>query len=127
MPSRAHVFRVRPNVLTDNMASNLHTVIELYARDRPGLLYDVTKAISRLGLMIASAHITTYGERAVDVFYVKDVFGLKVSNDSKLERIRQELMAALAASDDARHDESGLRAASAAESGHQIWCPGRNR
>ena len=115
LPSRAHVFRVRPNVLTDNTASNLHTVIEVYARDRPGLLFDVTKAISRLGLTIASAHITTYGERAVDVFYVKDVFGLKVSNDAKLERIREELMAALGAPDDAPQSESGLRAASAAE------------
>ena len=102
-------------MLTANTASNLHTVIEVYARDRPGLLYDVTKAISRLGLTIASAHITTYGERAVDVFYVKDVFGLKVSNDAKLERIREELMAALGAPDDAQQSESGLRAASAAE------------
>ena len=92
-------------------ASNLHTVIELYARDRPALLYDVTKALSRLGLTIASAHVTTYGERVVDVFYVKDVFGLKVSNDSKLERIRSELMGALEPGDDAQRPESGLSAA----------------
>ena len=53
-------------------------------RDRPGLLHDVTAAISEQGLQIASAHITTYGVRAVDVFYVKDVFGLKVENERKL-------------------------------------------
>ena len=52
----------------------------------------MTRALSRLGLSIASAHVTTYGERAVDVFYVKDVFGLKVDHDAKLDRIRSELM-----------------------------------
>ena len=96
LPSRTSVFVVPPRVLIDNKASSLHTVIEINARDRPGLLYDVTRALSRLGLSIASAHITTYGERAVDVFYVKDVFGLKIDHETKLERIRAELMPVLA-------------------------------
>ncbi len=95
LPSRTSVFVVPPRVLIDNKASSLHTVIEINARDRPGLLYDVTRALSRLGLSIASAHITTYGERAVDVFYVKDVFGLKIDHETKLERIRAELMPVL--------------------------------
>ncbi len=94
-PSRASVFTVPPRVLIDNKASNIHTVIEVNARDRPGLLYDVTMALSQLGIAVASAHITTYGVRAVDVFYVKDMFGLKVMQDSKIERIRTELMEAL--------------------------------
>ncbi len=116
MPSRTHVFTVRPRVLTDNAASNIHTVIEVNARDRPGLLYDVTKAISRLGLTIASAHISTFGERAVDVFYVKDIFGLKVSHDSKLERIKVDLMAALDQPDGAQAGAGpGLKSADAAE------------
>jgi [protein-PII] uridylyltransferase len=61
----------------------VHTVIEVNGRDRPGFLYDVTRAITDLGLQIASAKITTYGERVVDVFYVKDVFGHKVTHDGK--------------------------------------------
>jgi [protein-PII] uridylyltransferase len=65
-------------------------------RDRPGLLHDVTAAISGEGLQIASAHITTYGVRAVDVFYVKDVFGLKVENERKLASLREAMEAALA-------------------------------
>ena len=69
--------------MIDNHASNTHTVIEVNGRDRPGLLHDVTAAISDQGLQIASAHITTYGVRAVDVFYVKDVFGLKVENEAQ--------------------------------------------
>ena len=72
-------------------------MIEVNGRDRAGLLYAVTKVISQLGLSIASAHITTYGERAVDVFYVKDVFGLKVTQSSKLDRVRKDLMQVLKA------------------------------
>jgi [protein-PII] uridylyltransferase len=55
----------------------------------------VTAAISEEGLQIASAHVTTFGVRAVDVFYVKDVFGLKVENEHRLEALRQALLAAL--------------------------------
>ena len=56
----------------------------------------MTAAISDQGLQIASAHITTYGVRAVDVFYVKDVFGLKVENERKLGALREAMVAALA-------------------------------
>ena len=75
--------------------ANTHTVLEVNGRDRPGLLHDVTNAISEQGLQIASAHVTTYGVRAVDVFYVKDIFGLKVENDRKLVLLREALLNAL--------------------------------
>ena len=94
-PARLRAVTVPPRVVIDNHASNTHTVIEVNGRDRPGLLHDVTAAISDQGLQIASAHITTYGVRAVDVFYVKDVFGLKVENDRKLATLRQALETAL--------------------------------
>jgi len=86
---------VPPRVVIDNHASHTHTVLEVNGRDRPGLLHDVTAAISDQGLQIASAHVTTYGVRAVDVFYVKDVFGLKVENERKLARLREALLKAL--------------------------------
>ncbi len=95
LPSRAHVFTVPPRVIVDNKASSAHTLIELNGRDRPGLLYDLTAAMTRLGLQISSAHISTYGERVVDVFYVKDVFGLKVGHERKLEQMREALFKAL--------------------------------
>jgi [protein-PII] uridylyltransferase len=98
-PARLRAVRVPPRVVIDNHASNTHTVIEVNARDRPGLLHDVTAAISDQGLQIASAHITTYGVRAVDVFYVKDVFGLKVENERKLAALRRALEEALARAD----------------------------
>jgi [protein-PII] uridylyltransferase len=87
---------VPPRVVVDNRASNRHTVIEVNGRDRPGLLHDVTSAISEEGLQIASAHVTTYGVRAVDVFYVKDVFGMKIENERKLTQLRTALLEALA-------------------------------
>ena len=86
-PKRDRVFTVEPRVLIDNNASDTFTVIEVNGRDRPGFLHVVTRALTRLNLQIASAHITTYGERAVDVFYVKDLFGLKVVHQAKLKQI----------------------------------------
>jgi [protein-PII] uridylyltransferase len=94
---RMRAIHVPPRVVVDNRASNTHTVLEVNGRDRPGLLHDVTAAISDQGLQIASAHVTTYGVRAVDVFYVKDVFGLKVENERKLGALREALLEALAA------------------------------
>ncbi len=92
---RMRAIHVPPRVVIDNHASNTHTVLEVNGRDRPGLLHDVTAAISSQGLQIASAHVTTYGVRAVDVFYVKDVFGLKVENERKLAVLRDALLSAL--------------------------------
>ncbi len=95
MGRRMRAIHVPPRVVIDNRASNTHTVLEVNGRDRPGLLHDVTAAISDAGLQIASAHVTTYGVRAVDVFYVKDVFGMKVENERKLVPLRDALLLAL--------------------------------
>ena len=95
LPARADVFRVEPRVLLDNNASRTHTVIEVNGRDRPGLLFDLAKALKELGLVISSAHISTYGERVVDVFYVKDVFGMKVTVRSKVMKVQKQLTEAL--------------------------------
>ena len=97
---RMRAIHAPPRVVVDNHASNTHTVLEVNGRDRPGLLHDVTAAISEQGLQIASAHVTTYGVRAVDVFYVKDVFGLKVENERKLAALREALLAALDSPDE---------------------------
>ncbi|HYD97745.1 MAG TPA: HD domain-containing protein, partial [Alphaproteobacteria bacterium] len=95
-PVRARVFNVAPRVLIDNTASNTHTVIEVNGRDRIGLLHDLTRALSGLSLQISSAKISTWGQRVVDVFYVKDVFGLKVTHQAKLDQTRRTLLEALA-------------------------------
>ena len=91
VPMRAKAMEVPPRVFIDNTASRVCTVIEINGHDRPGFLYDVTKTLTDLGLQISSAHISTYGERVVDVFYVKDIFGMKVENETKLRQIRDAL------------------------------------
>ncbi len=106
---RMRAIHVPPRVVVDNRASHTHTVVEVNGRDRPGLLHDVTAAISGQGLQIASAHVTTYGVRAVDVFYVKDVFGLKVENERKLAALRTALLAALGSPDEPSVSAAGPR------------------
>ena len=97
-PSRTRAFSVPPRVLIDNRASATHTVIEVNGRDRPGLLYQMTRTLTQLNLQISSAKISTYGEKVVDVFYVKDLFGHKVEHDRKLQNIRARLTDLFAAS-----------------------------
>jgi [protein-PII] uridylyltransferase len=92
---RDEAFRVEPQVLIDNAASDTHTVIEVNGRDRPGLLHDLTRALFVARLSIHSAHVTTFGERAVDVFYVKDVYGLKVTHPQRIQEIRERVIEAL--------------------------------
>ena len=94
-PTRSRVFTVEPVVLIDNNASASWTVIEVNGRDRPGLLNDLTRAFFELSLSIGSARIQTYGVRAVDVFYVRDLFGLKVTHAAKLKKIESALLSAL--------------------------------
>ena len=93
---RIHAFSVEPQVLINNAVSDTFTVIELSGLDRTGLLYDLTSTISDLNLDITSAHITTYGEKAVDVFYVTDLTGKKVMGEARHAAIKTRLEAVLA-------------------------------
>jgi [protein-PII] uridylyltransferase len=93
---RSSAFKVAPRVNFDNDASASATVVEVEGLDRPGLLYDVTDAIFASGLSISSAIVATYGERAVDVFYVRDGFGHKVRHEERLKAVRERLLTALA-------------------------------
>ncbi|MBL4639333.1 MAG: [protein-PII] uridylyltransferase, partial [Kordiimonadaceae bacterium] len=80
-------FEVEPMVLVDNKASNWSTVIEVNAKDRPGPLYDLAYALYGLKLTILSAHVSTIGERAVDVFYIRDLIGQKITNKVRLRNL----------------------------------------
>ena len=91
---RAEAFDVRPWLHFDNKASNRFTVIEVSARDRPALLNRLGRALFEAQLIIHSAHITTYGERAVDTFYVTDLLGHKVDRPDRLKAIEKLLLAA---------------------------------
>jgi [protein-PII] uridylyltransferase len=99
--ARLSAFTVEPQVVIDNTLSDALTVIEINGLDRPGLLYDVTRTISDLNLDIASAHIATFGEKAVDVFYVTDLTGKKITSSSRESMIRDRLTKALVAKPEA--------------------------
>jgi [protein-PII] uridylyltransferase len=92
--ARVRAFSLETSILVDNSWSDQFTVVEASGLDRPGLLYDLTRAISDLNLNIASAHIVTFGERAVDVFYVTDLTGSKIENASRQAAIGRRLRAA---------------------------------
>ena len=85
-------FSVPPNVRFDNGLSRRHSVIEVIGLDRTGLLHDLTRALGDLNLNIASAHIATFGERAVDVFYVTDLVGAKIDSAQRQTAIRKRLL-----------------------------------
>ncbi len=89
---RIRAFSVEPDVLVNNTWSNRYTVIEISGLDRPGLLYELTAVLAKLNLNIASAHVATFGEKAVDVFYVTDLTGQKITNANRQGAIRRHLM-----------------------------------
>ncbi|MEC9342603.1 MAG: ACT domain-containing protein, partial [Pseudomonadota bacterium] len=79
----------------DNDLSEYFTVVEVTGLDRPGLLSDITRVLADLSLNIGSAHIATFGEKVIDVFYVSDLVGHKITSESRQQRIVQALMPVL--------------------------------
>ncbi|HUV31992.1 MAG TPA: [protein-PII] uridylyltransferase [Devosiaceae bacterium] len=90
---RLRPFSVPADVRVTNSLSEKFTVIEASGLDRTGLLYELTRVISDLNLTIGSAHICTYGEKAVDVFYVTDLTGMRIENKPRIRRIQERLLA----------------------------------
>jgi len=92
-PLRVRQMPVPSRVLLSNKISNTHSVIEVNGRDFPGLLHKITLCLAGLGLQIQTATVSTYGERVVDVFYVKDIFGLQIQSETRQQTIRNRLLA----------------------------------
>jgi [protein-PII] uridylyltransferase len=90
-PPRDEVFSVAPSVMIAEAASSRTTVVEVNARDRPGLLARLARAIHGSGHILHSAHIATYGERAVDVFYVTNAAGRKLDREA-IDTLRAALL-----------------------------------
>ena len=93
---RERAFRVPTNISFDNEGSEIYTIIEVDTRDRPGLLYDLTRTLADNHVYIASAVIATYGEQVVDTFYVKDIVGLKYHSEAKRAGLERKLREAIA-------------------------------
>jgi len=93
---REREFKFPTHITFDNEGSDIYTLIEVDTRDRPGLLYDLTRALASANIYIASAVIATYGAQVVDTFYVKDMFGLKLHAKGKQEALEKRLRDAIA-------------------------------
>lgn len=81
-----------PRVVIDNMASEQYTIIEVFANDRPGLLYDITRTLADFELNIHRARISSDGDQVVDVFYTLDSFATKINSPSFQEEISKALL-----------------------------------
>jgi len=91
--------KVKPRFPTvieiDNEVSDDYTVIDIYTHDKIGLLYDITSTLTDLGLYIGVSKISTKIDQVADVFYVKDIFGQKITFEEKLAEIRKRLLAVI--------------------------------
>ena len=96
---RAEAFRIQPAVFVDNKASSRYTVIEVNAADRAALLFELARAIYVSRAIVHSAHIATYGERAVDVFYLTDLSGARIEAPARLKALQARLLKASAPAD----------------------------
>jgi [protein-PII] uridylyltransferase len=92
---RERAFKVPTHITFDNEGSEIYTIIEVDTRDRPGLLYDLARALAESNVYVANAVIATYGEQVVDTFYVKDMFGLKYHSESKQKTLEKRLRTAI--------------------------------
>jgi [protein-PII] uridylyltransferase len=93
---RERPFNVPTNITFDNEGSEIYTIIEVDTRDRPGLLYDLTKTLAASNIYISSAVIATYGAQVIDTFYVKDMFGLKLHAKHRQDALEKKLREAIA-------------------------------
>ncbi|HEU4659088.1 MAG TPA: [protein-PII] uridylyltransferase [Pseudolabrys sp.] len=93
---RIRAFALEPAVTINNQWSHRYTMVEVTGLDRPGLLYELTTTISKLNLNITSAHVATFGERVVDVFYVTDLLGAQITSPMRQAAIKRALIALFA-------------------------------
>ncbi|WP_252733648.1 [protein-PII] uridylyltransferase [Paracoccus marinaquae] len=93
---RNREFRFPTHITFDNEGSEIYTIIEVDTRDRPGLLYDLTRTMAENHIQIVSAVIATFGAQVVDSFYVKDMFGLKLHSEAKRNMLEKKLRQAIA-------------------------------
>lgn len=96
LSARAEAFSVTPSVSLDQEASSAATVVETAGADRPGLLEALARTLADAGLSIQSAHVETYGARAVDAFYVTDATGGKLLDPRRTAALQGALLGALA-------------------------------
>ena len=91
-------------VIVDNKTSDEYTILDIKCKNAPGVLYKITKVITSLGLQIKTANVSTYGDRVVDIFYLKNAFGLKVDDNITMKKVKHSILEALEEIDYVNHD-----------------------
>jgi [protein-PII] uridylyltransferase len=89
---RIKAFALEPSVTINNQWSHRYTMMEVTGLDRTGLLYEMTTTLSKLNLNIASAHVATFGERVVDVFYLTDLMGSQITAPTRQAAIKRAMI-----------------------------------
>jgi [protein-PII] uridylyltransferase len=100
-PARYRAIKAPVRVIFDNKTSNNYTILEVKCKNAPGVLYRITKVITNLGCQINTANVSTYGDRVVDIFYLKNAFGLKIEDNTTIEKVRNSIFNILEESDPA--------------------------
>ena len=99
---RIRAFALEPTVTINNQWSHRYTMVEITGLDRTGLLFELTATLSKLNLNIASAHVATFGERVVDVFYVTDLMGAQITSPTRQAAIKRALIGLFATEADSK-------------------------
>jgi len=94
-PLREVYLEVEPTVIIDNKSNDYFTILEINGKNRLGLLYDLASVFYQRKISISGAHVATYGERAVDVFYVQEANGKKVTHAGRLKALKDNLKSAI--------------------------------
>ncbi len=99
------IMQLTNRVVLDNDTSDRCTVVSVFAHDRPGLLYTISRTLFQLGLSVDLAKIATHFDQVVDVFYVTDNSNRKVVGENRLQEIQERLLAALTEFEESKHKE----------------------
>ena len=90
-----HVQQIKDSVEIDNQSSSFFTIVEVFANDRPGLLFKVADALFRCDLNVHVAKIATKIDQALDIFYVRDLYDRKIDDPEKETEIKETVLNAL--------------------------------
>ena len=101
IPARFRAIKAPTRVIIDNNMSDEYSILEIKCKNAPGVLYRITKVITSLGLQINTANVSTYGDRVVDIFYIKDAFGLKIDNNESMDKVKMSILKILEETDPA--------------------------
>ena len=92
IPARFRAVKAPVRIKFDNKKSEKFTILDVKCKNAPGVLYKITKTLTSLGVQINTASVSTYGDRVVDIFYIKNAFGSKVDDERTIEKIKNSIL-----------------------------------